>query len=431
MQYSKNLTIVVALILLHLSSIFAQPVLKLADAQKFVEEKNPSIIKARFNLAKAEADYLAAKSLFLPSLSTSAHWSHYDHDIISFARDEVVRSRENYSLGLSAGYSLFSGGKDYISLRQSKLSVDIAQKSYEEAKSQALLSLTNSYFSALEAQTNISISNDALTRTQDEEKIILQKRSLGSASDVDVAKITVTVAENKLDVIRSENTFATARENLCYILGLPLDTVFALDSSMTPAVLEEIPPLARFLNDVSRNHSVQTAEISKQIASLSKLSSYLNYVPRVSMSGSWGWSGSQTPDGFSQISDEGSASFGLSLSWDIFDGTSRIAAIKKSKISYEQSVFDLNDTDESVRMQIRDAHRAMRQASASYELAVAQIEQTRLLLNATKKRYELGSSTLLELLDAELVFKRAQSTRISAISQFFVQQAKLQALIAQ
>ena len=70
----------------------------------------------------------------------------------------------------------------------------------------------------------------------------------------------------------------------------------------------------------------------------------------------------------------------------------------------------------------------MTEAAASFELSKAQVEDAKLTLSATKKRYELGSATLLELLDAELSLEQAQLQKISAIVGYYRAKAQLQYL---
>jgi len=177
-----------------------------------------------------------------------------------------------------------------------------------------------------------------------------------------------------------------------------------------------------------KNRTVQRSQMEFDIAKLQKLSSWLNYMPELSFTSNWSWSGGTFPESFSMMQDDGSFSYGLSLSWTIISGTSRIAGIKDANANAEQSAISLDKTELSIQQQAREAYRTMSEAAASYELSGTQVSDAELTVNATKKRYELGSATLLELLDAELALEQTQLQKIMALASYYRAKAQMQLL---
>ena len=416
--------------------IFAQDVqnipntvLTLADAESVAFAQNPDVLSSSARYREASAQYLSTFSRFLPTASASADWRRSSKESMYIINDRFLSSRDRYSLGFSASFPLFSGGQDILALKQAKLAKIIAKLSLEDAKSKTRYDVYSAYFALVQATMQYEISKQSLSRILDEQKITIQRRKLGSASDVDVSKMKVQVAQKRLSEIQAKNSVDRAREQLCSLLNFPLDTNFSVDTTSTPPPASEIPPLENFLSQYKANRTYRQSELSYQSSKLSHISSYLNFLPRVDLSGSWGWSGIDMPSRFSTLSDEGSSSYGLSLSWTLFSGTSRIASILSSSSQLDETRYSFEKADIGVQQQIREAYRKMVEAAASFELSQAQVSDAELTHTAMRKRFELGSATLLELLDAELTLEQAQLQRVSAIADFYTQKAQLNWLI--
>ena len=403
------------------------PLLTMSQAESIAIAQNTDVLSAKAQYEKTAAAYLSAWSSFLPSASASASWRRYDKEMISFRNDEMFYSKDSYSLGLSASLPIFSGGKDFLSLKQMGISRDVAFISYLDKISQVSADVISYYLAVVQSSMEIEIAQQSLDRALEEQKTVDEKLSLGSASEVEASKMRVQVAQKKLALIQAQNNLQRNREKLCAKLNFPLDTSFVVDTTLSPPPVVKIPPLTEFLSDIE-NRTVKQAKLNLRIARLERTSSYLNYLPRLSLSANWSWNGADFPDNFSSIADEGSFSYGLSLSWTLFSGTSRIGEIKSASANFLQNSATLDNTTILAEQNVREAYRTMTEAAASFELSKAQVEDAKLTLSATKKRYELGSATLLELLDAELSLEQAQLQKISAIVGYYRARAQLQYL---
>lgn len=399
-------------------------VLSLAEAESIAIAQNLDVSLAMAQYRESAATYLSAWSSFLPTASTSASWRRSDRQTISFGTSDYFLSRDSYSLGLSVSLPLFSGGRDYIALRRAKLTRDASWLAYMDARSQAVSDVVSAYLALVQAVMEAQIAEQSLRRAVDEQKIVQQKYSLGSAADVETSKMRVQVAQKKLAKLQAENNVQRYREQLCILLNFPMDTTFKVDTLLAPPQSADLPDLNYYLN-VAGNRSFQQAELSAHSAKLKKLSAWLSYMPKLSLSANWSWNGAEFPKSFSTFNDEGSFSYGLSLSWTLLSGTSRIGEIRGADAGLQKSLTTMNKTALTIEQEIRQAHRTMLEATVSYELSLAQIKDAELSLSATRERYELGSATLLELIDAELALEQAQLQKVMAISTFYQSKAKL------
>lgn len=393
-------------------------VLSIGEIDDIVVRRNPDVARAYAQYISARATYISSWSNFLPRASFSTGMNKYDRNQAYFQNDRLVQSDRSYSLSLSANISLFSGGQDFISLRKSSISEQIAKLNYEDTRAKIVYEAKSAYLNLLKSTLSLSVSRDALGRTEREFNFIKQKLELGTAAQTDYVKIEVQLTQKKFEYIQAQNNVVRARESLAQILGFPLDSVFDIDTTF-PIPKEGIPSLQELLDGAYRmNRQKITSHLSVKSAKLDRYSSWLEYLPSVNVSYGWSWGDYELPAGFGRVIDDGSGSWRISLSWSIFSGTSRIAEIIRASANLDAQRKQDESTARSVESLVRELHRTLIEAKARYELAEAQERSAKLFYDITEERYHLGSATVLELVDAQIALTQAQNQKIDAAVDF-------------
>ena len=118
-------------------------------------------------------------------------------------------------------------------------------------------------------------------------------------------------------------------------------------------------------------------------------------------------------------------SLSLSLSLPIFNRFSTQNSIKSQKLSYRQSMEDLDQAERQVALDIRQAFLNIELYSRSTEanrIAVSAAEESYKL---AQERYTLGTGTQLERLEAQSTLFAARSDLVQAIFNYHIQLAQL------
>lgn len=392
--------------------------LSIEDIDNIVVSRNPDIMKAYEQYASAKASYFSMWSSFLPRASLLTGMSKYDRNQIYFQNDQLIQSDRSYSLSLSASIPLFSGWQDFISLRKAKISMELAKLNFEDNVDKVVYEAKSAYFSFLEAVLSLSVSKEAFDRAEKEFNFIKQRLELGSAAQTDYVKMELQLAQKKFEYIQAQNNVIRARENLAQILGFPLDSTFEIDTTF-PTPEENIPQLDTLLGNARKmNKQHKASALSLKSAKLDKYSAWLDYLPSITVSYSWNWGDYVLPAGFSSLTDKGSGSWRISLSWSIFSGTSRIAEIMRTTANLNAQRKQDESTLRSIESSIMELHRTIIEAKAKYELAEAQVKSAKLSYDITEEQYHLGSATVLELVDAQIALTQAQNQRINTAIDF-------------
>jgi len=390
-------------------------------------EVNHSLLVQRESLIRASASRLGSWSSFLPGASARVSWSHSGEEGYSFSESGLTLSREYYSAGLSASYTIFTGGQNYFDLRNSYLSYRASEATLDETQAVLIYSIKTAFFGVISARQTEKNMQHALERTRDQMVLVTQRDSLGMADPTEVTQIKVSLAETELAALQAANARKKAEQSLLALLSYPLDV--NLDLVEPQREIEHVEPLENYLSQaLDYNPQVRTAEIALKQTKLSRLSSWGDYLPSASASYSYNWGDSELPGSFSEFDDEASWSVGIYASWTLFSGTSRIYSLKYSSSNLREAEIGLAMAKQSVEVDVRDAYRAMTEAAARIKLAEARYENAQLNLTLFKEKFELGDCTLLELLQAELTLREAEAERISAEFDYQTSIAELERL---
>ena len=423
-----RLWILAIIVLAFVSELVGQDnVLTFAKAESIACERSPEIKLARYRYEQAKASYLAALNPFLPKLSTYATYSKRQRQ---FEFAPYQPQPQNWSFGISLSLPSVRSGRNIISYIQADINKKIAELNYRDEFDRLELSLVDAYFAVVEATMSLVIARQSLKRAEKELEFVRKKYELGLASKMDFVRMKVNFAQKKYNLVQAEDALQTARENLCKFLGFPSDSSITVDTSFSLPKVEELPALEVYLARFEQNRAYRQSVLSRRYAQLSNLSSWLDYLPMVTISAGYDWFGSELPSSPSGITNNMKWSYSINFSWQIFGGTSRISSVKSSHASLEMAKIEESVALDDAKRQIRQAYRRLRQNIVSFELATAQLEQAKLLLEAAKKKYDLGSATLLELMDAEMALEQAQIQRVKAIADFHRAKATLKWLCA-
>jgi outer membrane protein len=90
----------------------------------------------------------------------------------------------------------------------------------------------------------------------------------------------------------------------------------------------------------------------------------------------------------------------------------------RAELEYRQAQMRLQQLENQVRIEVRNAQFAVQQNRASVEAARAAVELARQSLDAEQKKYALGASTTTLVLQAQRDLTQAESNQVSAVSAY-------------
>jgi len=104
----------------------------------------------------------------------------------------------------------------------------------------------------------------------------------------------------------------------------------------------------------------------------------------------------------------------LNLYIPIFNGMRNQAQYVRSKIMYENSVLDRENTEFTITSEVLNAYQNYNDAVLSYQLAVANMEAAEQAYNYNKESYDLGLINIIEFSKANSDYFKAKSDLVGA-----------------
>jgi len=283
-----------------------------------------------------------------------------------------------------------------------------------------------------------NVASGALRVARDDERRVRALFEVGSVSKSDLLKAQVRTAQSEFDSLSSSQNVTVTRVNLAQQIGLAEAEIGAVDTVLT-AELQTYDEAA-LLEEASRNRpDLRAAEAELKAANGAVTSARLARLPYVTVNGDVTFNPRSTQSatitgldtlGAPSIVSTGSVSESdrewrgsVALNLDIFDGFA-----KDSR----------NASARARQIRVKDARDALRRNLASevhatllsYQEAIERdrvarraVESAEENLNLTQQKYNVGSATILELIDAEVQLQRARSDAVSALAAMRVAEA--------
>jgi len=408
------------------AAALAQPrPVTLDDAVKLALQRNPDLQRQILLSLSAEQDQVIARSAILPRLDFNASRSQVRQgegtprlipgsNVLTTPPSVVTNG---YGASVVLSQLIFDGGKWWNNLAAVDLGLESSKAQVEEQRLQITYLVEQRFYELVRAQRQLQVFGDAATRSRDQANYTQRLFEGGRATQADVYAARANRDNDEVQRLGQERLVELARADLAVAVGVdpgePLTVAEPPDLMKDPA--QPPPPadaIARAMqNRPSLKAFARTADHNRKLASVAKG----DYWPTVSIGARYDRS-TQTLGEFTDRLDRNAQLSGaITLSWNVFNGLSTTANVRKADL---QVALAENDLASGRRNVASDVQKAVAQlATARQQARVAlQAEQTaKEGLRLARTRQEVGVGTQLEVRDAELKLTQAQLNVVGSL----------------
>ncbi len=372
-------------------------------------EHNVSIVAAKNSYEISKFSVYNSYGRLLPSVS------------ISTGQTEYWEPRYGKTQGASGGISIREtlGGFGLANLHDIRANRARKQSNYYgyvNTRQSIVLAVKESYFNLIKADMLIDVATDALKRGEEQLKVAQSRYDLGSAALTDVLKAKVLRSNAKLDLITAQNNYNLAKANLNSVMGIDISHEFEVTHDL-PSNSFDITYDQALNQAMTDNASYKKSSYDLTVAKTELCAARTNFLPDLSLSVNYGTAADKYFNLFKNdyMAPNATRSVGFSVSYNLFnnlgDLTSLVAARKglnTAKASYENT---RNDVALEVKQAFLDVQQNKEKLIVNDESVAAAQED----LNIVREKYNLGAATIIEVLDAEVSFKTAQTNKVQAL----------------
>jgi TolC family type I secretion outer membrane protein len=397
----------------------------LDECIQLAEKHNAALIAARQSYNVAKSNVWKGWGALLPSLDSDLTYSRTIYGPSEYPRYDPllgttvidtsgISTSKGYSAGISARQSWSLGGYNFFDIREKKASESSAENSYQLTRQELVLSVKQAYFDVLKSRMLLEIQKEALKRADEQLKIAETRYELGAASYSDVLKAKVQYGDVKLALITSENTVKLAKASLNSWMGQDVNASIDVEENLTKPEFNYSYEDA--LTDAMRdNPNLKKANFDLNSATAQLGMARSGFFPSLNLSGSYSWSYPELDEIKNIREREYSWRLSASISLNIFDNFQKNYNLSWAKANRNSARENFHQTKRDVALELKQAYLNVEEAQQKINLAQEKVESAEEDLELVQEKYNLGSASILELLDAEVSFKQAESDQVEAL----------------
>jgi outer membrane protein len=407
-------------------------VLTLDQAIQTALVQNINVAQAQNNVAAAQSGVLAATGSYLPTLSANAGWTRSQNDRPGdqpvYVNGVPVQSgtsgrtvANNYSAGLSAGYTIFNGfSREGQSTRASSTAISAEQTSARTRQS-VVFQVQSGYLNVLRNEQLVGVNEENLKRDVQQLDRITESNRVGALSIADVYRQQSQVAADELAVITAQNNYDKSKADLLALIGLNVNEDYKVaDPTISLQITkDELDSTAAAYQNIADLNQRAVAARPDYLSATEQLTASEAGV-RVARSGYWpsiaafaGY-GVASPQ-METVTKYRNLNWGIQLRWNLFDAfqtnqniQSAIATQRDAEISLVQAQRNINV---DVKKALLDLEAARKQYDVTQKGLVSASEDRKI----AEERYNLGAGTLLDLMVANAGLVNAQANQVNAV----------------
>ena len=331
----------------------------------------------------------------------------------------------NASVGATAQQLVFDG-RYFLGLRATKALADLSTKTVQRTKIETAEAVMKAYMTALitykrveELDVNLASFKQTYENTQ-----ALYKS--GFVEKVDVDRIAVSYNNLVTEKEKFDKLKVLTIYTLKFQMGMDVNQPIALTDTLREANFESILQNAA-TPDINNRIEYQMLLTSKSLAKMNMQQYKVGYIPSLYAFGNINWQAQRNSFDFFQGGTwYNTTLIGLTLNVPIFDGLQKARQIQQAKLGMMQNDNNIVNFQNAMNLQVASAKANMQNAIKDLEVQKSNLELAKEIRDISKKKFELGVGSSLEITDAETSFKDAETNYLNALYDAWVARLDLE-----
>ncbi len=398
---------------------------------------NASVAAAGHAWASAKRDAEAARGRYLPSLLFEERFARTNVPAEVFAfkmnQERLLASDfanvdnfnkpppiNDYTTSFTLEQPLFAP-KAYLGYRMAGREVEARGLEAARTKEETVHRVLSAYLDALTAKEFVRVTEQGVSDAREHLRVAeaLERDGMGLASDVLRARVFLARAESGL--VTAGSRLDLARTALGLAMGEKPGT------RVDPA--GPVPPLPEPGSLDARIAAVETTRtdlkaFSARIANTETNVTYERsaYLPAVGATGAWQADARDGPF----APDNRTWKVGVGLTWTLFDGLRREAAVGKAVEERARAKAQYRGAGDLAAFEVTRAYLSVEEAGRRAAIARASLEAAEEGMRLVGKRYENQRARMIDVLDAQSALDAARADLVAAENDVLASRAALE-----
>jgi outer membrane protein len=380
-----------------------QPLLRQAQAQSNAAAARADIARAPlFPQVTANATYGRQTANFAPQPGTVPQTL---RPVVPPSFDTV----DFWTFGVTANYVIYDFGQLRGRSHAAEASAEGQRETAHATRITTVLNVRTAYFQARAQKSMVAVARETLANQERHHEQIKGFVELGARPAIDLAQARTDVANAKVQVISTENAYATAKAQLNMAMGARQHIDYDV-ADETIAPLGEEDQSLDVLVQLALAARPELVALNKQIqAQESQLRAVKGaYGPTLGASTGFNERGRQLDNLVWNWN------VAVTLNWNVFQGMLVPAQVREAEANLLAVQAQRDVIDQQLRLEVEQARLAVRSTKASLLAVEEALLNARERLRLAEGRYQTGAGSVIELADAQIGTASAAAQRVAA-----------------
>jgi len=320
----------------------------------------------------------------------------------------------NATYGANLQQLLFDG-QVFIALRARATSMDLQRKNAALTQENIKANIYKIYYqlSASKTQLNILDANITRLKTLARDAQIMYKN--GFAEKLDVDKVNVQLNNLETEKLKANNSVAIGYMGLKMLMGMPVkDSLVLTDVINEKSLTNDILTETDFQYNVRKDF--QYLNTVKKMNQFNVKRYQLSNLPTISMTGSYSKNAQRSQFDFFEGGNWFPTSLiNFNISLPLFNGFATDARIKRTKIELKQTENQIEALKNSIDNEMNQAKLNYMSSVATVQFQKKNMELAESVYQQTKKKFEAGTGSNIEISAAQADLVSAQNNYMNAL----------------
>ncbi len=408
--------------------------LTLREAIDLALARNPEVLLAQAQLDELNGKVTEVRSGAFPQVSLEGYGlrlrdpsilnsSSFDNLPPEFRNALVPRAANLFDLALSVKQPLYNAGKVHNAVHLAEEGKQEKIASLEAARQRVAFKVFQAFHDVLLAEENLSVVQETHQQRQKHLELAKARLSQGVATEIDVLRSQVNLANTEPELIRASNRIRLARAAFNNLIVVDLVT-----PTMLAGKLEHRPWLAEQPGEIQNRAMKARPEVqvarrlvaeSSLLVTLAKAENRLG----VDLDGRWGYNVREPQNLFNQEFTRWNITVNFKLPF--YDGGRRAGLTAQALARLRTAEQNLAQLENNVRLEITAAHDDLLSSEKAIAAARLSVQQAEKVLGMMQSNYQYGAATTLDVVDSQTALSVARNAQLNATYEYELAKARL------
>ncbi|MDD4555492.1 MAG: TolC family protein [Bacteroidales bacterium] len=434
-RYSPGVTCVL-IFLMGLGIFMMNPVpansqesMTLQKALQVALENNYGILLQKNEAKVAGNNNTVGNAGFLPSVAldvTLNNTINTTHQEQFSGTVKDVNNAKNNSLnaGVALDWTVFDGLRMFATKKMMNILEELGNNGTKIVVEGTVSDVSLTWYGMIQTAKLVKVAREAADLSLQRKRISEAKVSIGSGSQLMLLQSTVDLNADSTRLLQQQVALANLKVDFNRILSRDVGSDFEIDEFIT--ITKPLPFDLLWSQAQKQNTQLIAARLNQQYARSGVQQAEADRYPQLDLSAGYSYGTLNSQTGFLKFNRSYGLSYGLTLSYNLFNGFNVNRAVKNAKIALNSGEIEVQDATLSLHASLLKTYQEFQANIRIVELQESNVKVARENVTIAFEKYKLGTLNDIELREIQQKLIDAEYELIYA--QFEAKKAEVEIL---